>query len=109
MDAVRTTLSSLGLDRLAESRLSAGSEADAASGSRADEVASFGEQLAETVSETDRLITAAETKAAELSRGEGDSVETIIAVSKADLALRHVVTLRNRALEAYQEIMRMPV
>lgn len=108
MDAVRTTLSSLGQSRLAESRLGESARPNGA-GEAQESASSFGRQLVNTVAEADRLITTAETQATALARDEADAVETIIAVSKADLALRHVVTLRNRALEAYQEIMRMPV
>jgi flagellar hook-basal body complex protein FliE len=34
-------------------------------------------------------------------------VETVIALSHAELTLQHLVALRNRVFEAYQEIMRL--
>jgi flagellar hook-basal body complex protein FliE len=45
-----------------------------------------------------------------LSRGEVRNLEeALLAIEKADLSLRLAVELRNKALESYQEIMRMQV
>ncbi len=49
----------------------------------------------------------AESQARKLADGRGDVLETMIAVNRADLSLRLTVQLRNRALEAYQELMRI--
>jgi len=65
----------------------------------------FGEQL----KETSALVEKAETAAVSMASGDAGSVETILALSRAELALRHVVSVRNRALEAYQEVMRLPL
>lgn len=67
----------------------------------------FGEWVGGLLEEADREQQRAEEQARALSAGKADLVETMIAVSRADLALRFVVSLRNRALEAYQEIMRI--
>lgn len=42
-----------------------------------------------------------------LAGGEITQVETLTAVKKADLALRMLIQVRNRVLEAYQEIKQM--
>ncbi|WP_456435682.1 flagellar hook-basal body complex protein FliE [Thermovibrio ammonificans] len=45
-----------------------------------------------------------------LSRGEVKNLEeAVLTIEKADLSLRLLVELRNKALESYQEIMRMQV
>jgi flagellar hook-basal body complex protein FliE len=47
-----------------------------------------------------------------LAAAQGDSValqDVIQAVSKAELTLQTLVSVRDRAVEAYQEIARMPV
>ncbi len=49
----------------------------------------------------------AERQAIALAEGKGDIVDAMVALSKADLSLRFVVTLRNRAVEAYREIMNL--
>ena len=41
--------------------------------------------------------------------GKADINEVITAVSKAELTLQTVVTLRDRVVQAYQEILRMPI
>ncbi|MCD6118433.1 flagellar hook-basal body complex protein FliE [bacterium] len=45
-----------------------------------------------------------------LAKGEDvDLSQVVIAVEKADLSLRFALQLRNKVLEAYQEITRMPI
>lgn len=41
--------------------------------------------------------------------GKADVNEVITAVSKAELTLQTVVALRDRVVQAYQEILRMPI
>ena len=52
-------------------------------------------------------------RAEEVSRaaaaGKADVNEVITAVSEAELTLQTVVTLRDRVIQAYQEILRMPI
>ena len=69
----------------------------------------FASRIANALRETDALQKRAEAGAQAVALGEGDLVQTMVSLSKADLALRYVVNVRNRALEAYNEIMRMPV
>lgn len=69
----------------------------------------FGELVGELLAGANREQLEAEHQARELAAGRADVVDAMIAVSRADLSLRFVVTLRNRALEAYQEIMRLQV
>ena len=41
--------------------------------------------------------------------GTGDVHEAVIALQKADTALQLTVQIRNKIVQAYQDIMRMPV
>ena len=41
--------------------------------------------------------------------GEADLTDVVTAVSNAEMTLQTVVTVRDRVLAAYQEILRMPV
>jgi flagellar hook-basal body complex protein FliE len=42
-------------------------------------------------------------------QGQGDPHTLVTALTQAELAVETAVTLRNRVVEAYQEILRMPV
>jgi flagellar hook-basal body complex protein FliE len=44
-----------------------------------------------------------------VGEGKGDLQETMIAMEKADVSFRLMMQIRNKVLEAYQEIMRMQV
>ena len=68
---------------------------------------SFGERFRDALVEANRALQDAEHSAQEMAEGKADVVETVIALSHAELSLRHVVALRNRVFDAYQEIMRL--
>lgn len=72
-----------------------------------DGTGSFSEKMGEVLAETNREINHAEAAARELAAGKGDLVETMMSLGRADVSLRMVVSLRNRMLESYQEIMRL--
>ena len=42
-------------------------------------------------------------------QGKGDVHEAMIAMQKADMMLQLTVQIRNKLIQAYQDIMRMPV
>jgi flagellar hook-basal body complex protein FliE len=44
-----------------------------------------------------------------VGEGKGDLQETMMALEKADVSFRLMMQIRNKVLEAYQEIMRMQV
>ena len=70
---------------------------------------SFSERMVAAVGDANRLQLEAEDKTREMVAGKADVVETVMALSKADLSLRLVTNLRNRLLDAYHEIMRLQV
>lgn len=76
----------------------------------ASEKSGFGEMLSQKIQEVDSLQKSADVAATDFATGKSRNLhETILAMEMADTSLRLMVTVRNKALEAYNEIMRMPV
>lgn len=71
---------------------------------------SFSQALREALGEVNRLQVEADQVARKLVTGEiKDLSEVTVAAEKANLALQLTIQVRNKAIEAYQEIMRMQV
>ena len=51
----------------------------------------------------------ADTKATNAISGQGDLTDVVTAVSRAELALQTTVAIRDRVLQAYQDIIKMPI
>lgn len=70
--------------------------------------AGFQNLLIGSLTQTNAMQQSAENAVAEhLAGGDPTQVEVFSAVKKADLALRTMVQVRNKLLDAYQEIQRM--
>ena len=69
----------------------------------------FTRALGDALRAADAVQKDAEAEARELAAGRGDALAAVMAISKADLSLRLLSGIRNRALEAFNEIIRMPV
>ena len=68
----------------------------------------FAGALERAVSVTNQQIQAGDRASEAFAAGEDIGLhETVLAVEKADLSLRTFIAVKNRAVEAYQEIMRM--
>jgi flagellar hook-basal body complex protein FliE len=86
-------------------RLSKDSRPDAA-----DAAKSFADYLYDAIGNVDLADKAAQDLGTAFALGEPVEVhEVMLAFSKAELGLRLFIELRNKVIEAYQEIMRMPV
>jgi flagellar hook-basal body complex protein FliE len=71
---------------------------------------SFMDHLRDAVKDVDAKQKSADTMAIELATGKSGNIhETMLAATQAELSFNLMVQLRNKALEAYTEIMRMPV
>jgi len=71
---------------------------------------SFADTLKEAVNNVNELHVEADRKAQELATGKTDDIAGVmIATEKADIALRTMVQVRNKIIDAYQEIMKMQV
>jgi flagellar hook-basal body complex protein FliE len=70
----------------------------------------FATSLKDAVNSVNTAQKDADFQMQELATGKSQNIhETMIAVEKADIALRLMVQVRNKMIEAYQEMMRMQV
>jgi len=70
---------------------------------------SFADLLGGAIGKVDALQTQADAESEKLALGGGNLHETALALEKADVALRVLTKVRNKVVEAYQEVMRMQV
>ena len=71
---------------------------------------SFADALKQAVASVNEVHLESDRKAQELATGKTDDVAGVmLAAEKADIALRTMVQVRNKIIDAYQEIMRMQV
>jgi flagellar hook-basal body complex protein FliE len=71
--------------------------------------ATFGESLAGLLSSVDATAAEANTAIANMIRGTGDVHDAMIALHRAETALQLTVQVRNKLVQAYQDVMRMPI
>ncbi len=69
----------------------------------------FGQTLKNAIAKVDALHGEADVQAQKLGNGEGNLHETMLALEKADVAMKVAMKVRNKFLDAYNEVMRMPV
>ena len=69
---------------------------------------SFGDMLAQSLQEVNRLHAAADEAVENLAAGKQKNIhETMIALEKADVAFQLLMQVRNKIVSAYETIMRM--
>lgn len=70
----------------------------------------FGKILLESLKEIDKREKQAEAALESLAKGEDiDPAEVAMKISSADVSMKLLLRIRNKVLEAYQEIMRMQI
>lgn len=70
----------------------------------------FGDMLKEKISDVDTAIKTADQATQSFATGKSRNIhEAVLAMEMADTSLRMAVAVRNKVIDAYQEIMRMPV
>jgi flagellar hook-basal body complex protein FliE len=69
----------------------------------------FASMLRSAAEGAQERMEAGETATLKQAAGKADINDVVVAVSKAEMTLQTVVTLRDRAVQAYQEILRMPI
>ncbi len=87
-------------------RTYAGVDSGDAAGSDAN---GFGATLARALGGVVDSGHAADAQAMQAIAGHGNVTDVVTAVSKAELALQTTVAIRDRMVQAYQDIMRMPI
>lgn len=70
---------------------------------------SFGDTLKNLVGNVEATSDAANDAVSKMIDGTGDVHEAMIALQKADVMLQMTVQIRNKLVQAYQDVMRMPV
>ncbi len=70
---------------------------------------SFADALGKAIGQVDRLQTDADKQVEDVAMGKGNLHETALALEKADVAMKLSVKVRNKLVEAYQDVMRMGI
>lgn len=82
----------------------------AASAAKEEQKTDFGEMLNDKIMEVDSLQKTADAAVTDFATGKSKNLhEAVLAMEMADTSLRMAITVRNKVLEAYQEVMRIPV
>lgn len=69
----------------------------------------FAKLLTESVQGVVDAGKVAETQSMQMVNGKADMVDVVTAMSQAEIAMETMVTVRDRVISAYEEIMRMPI
>lgn len=70
---------------------------------------SFGDVLTQAVQDATGTMHAADAATEAAINGTGNVTEVVLAVARAELALQTTVAIRDRVVQAYQDVMRMPI
>ena len=73
----------------------------------AKEKGTFGNVIKNAIKKVDKLENAADQSIVDMLQGKADIHETMVALQKSDMSMRMFLAVRNKAIEAYREIMRM--
>lgn len=65
--------------------------------------------VAEGVRDFAQVFENVETQTQAMATGQADAHSVVQAMANAEVALETAVTIRNRVVEAYQELLRMPI
>ena len=71
--------------------------------------AGFAEMLKQVMTDTMQASKAAETQMAAQVQGKAELIDVVTAISSAEASLETVMAVRDQVIQAYQEIMRMPI
>lgn len=69
----------------------------------------FAKVLADAVQGVVDSGKASDRKTMDLVNGKGDVVDVVTAISQTEIAMQTMVTVRDRVISAYEEIMKMPI
>jgi flagellar hook-basal body complex protein FliE len=86
----------------AYSRIAGASGADSAGGS-------FGAAMQQVLTQAEQTGKAADSQAMKAISGSGNLTDVVTALSRAELTLQTVTAIRDRVVQAYQDIMKMPI
>jgi flagellar hook-basal body complex protein FliE len=105
-----TPVNAASLAMSAVQRAGAGPGAAAGSGARhADQTGGFADMVKSALTDTIAAGKQTEALSAAAVAGKGDLGQVVTAVAEAEVALQGIVAIRDRVVEAYKDIMRMPI
>ena len=71
---------------------------------------SFGDTLTQAIGKVNEIQKTADTQMQAMASGEQTNIsEVMVAAEKADIALKLMMSVRNKVIDAYQEVMKMQV
>lgn len=73
------------------------------------QAAGFSEMLQNVLGDLASKGTQMDAKALAAANGKGDLVDVVTAVAETEVAVETLVSVRDRVIQAYEEIMRMPI
>lgn len=71
--------------------------------------ADFGNLVQEAIRQAGATTQGAEQQALNVASGQGDIVNVVTAIAAAETQLQTVMAVRDQVIQAYQEILRMPI
>lgn len=88
--------------------LGSATSSNAAAGSKPSD--QFSNLIEKTIGNANQQMQAANQSVQDLADGKSDDMQgVVVSMAKADLSFRFILEIRNKLMEAYQEIMRMQV
>ena len=69
----------------------------------------FGKMVGEVIGDVTDSGRAADAASKAAVAGKGDIVDVVTAISETEMALETLVSVRDKVISAYEEIMRMPI
>jgi len=73
------------------------------------EAPNFAQMLSNTVQNVEETGRVSDQMAMDMVSGKADIVDMVTAISETEMAIESMVTVRDRVISAYEEIMRMPI
>lgn len=70
---------------------------------------SFGDLVTENINSVIETGNVSDQKSLDLVSGDANVVDVVTAIAETELAVETMVTIRDRVIQAYEEIMRMPI
>jgi flagellar hook-basal body complex protein FliE len=70
---------------------------------------SFGATLSNVLSSVEQAGRKADSQAQAMAAGKANIVDVVTAVAETEVAVEAIVAVRDRVIQAYEEIMRMPI
>jgi len=80
-----------------------------ATGAQGADQVDFGGLVQEAIRQAGQSATVAEQQALAVAGGQGDIVDVVTAIAAAETQLQTVMAVRDQVIQAYQEILRMPI